>query len=307
MSLVGQGGMGAVYRARQRSLDRIVALKILPPEAGKDATFAERFSREARALARLSHPHIVTIHDFGQKDGLYFFVMEFVEGMNLRQLIRGSKLTPSQALAIVPQICEALGFAHEEGVVHRDIKPENILLDKKGKVKIADFGIAKLLGKERKDFTLTGPWQVVGTFHYMAPEQMDNPLAVDHRADIYSLGVVLYEMLTGELPIGRFQPPSQKVQVDVRLDEVVLHAMEREPARRYQHISDIKTEVESIAQSGTGAPARAIDSGAPLAFPPGSMPRFVMIAGSLILIFLVTAAGVGTLIYAILRMLGWIR
>src|SRR5262249_44198111 len=140
--------------------------------------------------------------------------------------------------------------------VHRDIKPENILLDKKGRVKIADFGIAKMLGRKPAEYTLTGPWQVVGTLHYMAPEQMEKPLTVDHRADIYSLGVVFYEMLTGELPLGRFVPPSQKVQVDIRLDEVVLHAMEREPERRYQHASDVKTDVESIA-SRTGAPLAA--------------------------------------------------
>src|SRR5262249_33439919 len=155
---------------------------------------------------------------------LYYLLMEFVDGVNLRQLIRTGKLPPQEALKIVPQVCEALQFAHDEGVVHRDIKPENILLDKKGRVKIADFGIAKMLGRKPAEYTLTGPWQVVGTLHYMAPEQMEKPLTVDHRADIYSLGVVFYEMLTGELPLGRFVPPSQKVQVDIRLDEVVLHA-----------------------------------------------------------------------------------
>jgi tRNA A-37 threonylcarbamoyl transferase component Bud32 len=245
LELLGQGGMGAVYKARQRGLDRLVALKILPPEAGRDPAFAERFTREARALAKLSHANIVGVHDFGQADGLFYFVMEYVDGVNLRQALQGGQLQPAEALRIVPQICAALQFAHEEGVVHRDIKPENILLDKKGRVKIADFGLAKLLGRPTSD-RLTATHQVMGTPHYMAPEQIERPQQVDHRADIYSLGVVFYEMLTGELPLGRFEPPSKRVRVDVRLDDVVLRALEREPERRYQTISHVKTEVEGI-------------------------------------------------------------
>ena len=155
--------------------------------------------------------------------------MEFVDGLTLRQLLNSGKLAPPAALAIVPQICEALQYAHDKGVVHRDIKPENILMDRGGQVKIADFGLAKLVGREAGDFSLTGVGQVMGTPHYMAPEQLEHPQEVDHRADIYSLGVVFYQMLTGELPIGRFAPPSKKVQVDVRLDEVVLRAWRRSP------------------------------------------------------------------------------
>src|SRR5262249_10626203 len=147
-----------------------------------------------------------------------------VDGVNLRHVLREGRLKPEEALKIVPQICEALQYAHEQGGVHRDIKPENILVDKRGPVKIADFGLAKLLGQKAAASGLTGSRQVMGTPHYMAPEQMERPLEVDHRADIYSLGVVFYEMLTGELPLGRFAPPSQRVEVDVRLDEVVLRA-----------------------------------------------------------------------------------
>ncbi len=255
VEMLGKGGMGAVYKARQPNLDRYVALKILLPEVGKDPAFAERFMREARALAKLNHPSIVAVYEFGEVDGLYYFVMEYVDGANLRQTLAASGLTPPEALAIVPQICDALQFAHDAGVVHRDIKPENILIDKQGRVKIADFGLAKLLALDREDssveqpFTLTGTHQVMGTPHYMAPEQMQGSSAVDHRADIYSLGVVFYEMLTGELPIGRFEPPSKKVQIDVRLDEVVLRSLESEPDRRYQHASEVKTEVESIADA----------------------------------------------------------
>ncbi len=252
IELIGKGGMGAVYKARQPALDRFVALKILPPGAAGDAGFAERFNREARALARLSHPHIVAVHDFGQLGGQPYLVMEFVDGANLRQVEQAGRLAPEQALQIVPQICEALQFAHNEGIVHRDIKPENILIDKKGRVKITDFGIAKILGTNSGKVSLTGAKDVVGTPHYMAPEQVEKPSMVDHRADIYSLGVVFYEMLTGELPLGKFAAPSKKVQVDVRLDEVVLRTLEKEPELRYQQASEVKTQVETIATSAPG-------------------------------------------------------
>ncbi len=254
LELLGRGGMGAVYKARQPALDRLVALKILPQTTRNDAAFAERFNREARALAKLSHPNIVAVYDFGQAQGLHYFIMEYVDGPNLRQIERANKLSTREALQIIPQICEALQFAHDEGVVHRDIKPENVLLDKKGRVKIADFGLAKLLGVERRDLKLTGAGDVMGTPHYMAPEQVEHPQEVDHRADIYSLGVVFYELLTGELPLGKFAPPSQKVSVDVRLDEIVLHTLEKEPSRRYQHASQVKSDVETIAVSSGRAP-----------------------------------------------------
>jgi serine/threonine protein kinase/tetratricopeptide (TPR) repeat protein len=257
LECLGRGGMGVVYKARQPRLNRLVALKILAREKQQDAQFTERFVREAQALARLNHPNIVTVHDFGEAGGHCYLVMEFVDGLNLRQLLQTGKMPPEQALTIVPKICEALQYAHNEGIVHRDIKPENILLDKSGRVKIADFGIAKMMGDETGQQTLTGTKDAVGTPHYMAPEQIEKPLTVDHRADIYSLGVVFYEMLTGELPLGKFQPPSKKVQIDVRLDEVVLHALEKEPERRYQQVSEVKTQLETIASTSapTAAPA----------------------------------------------------
>lgn len=244
LECLGRGGMGVVYRARQPQLNRIVALKILAPEREAELAFAERFTREAQALARLNHPNIVTVHDFGKVENLYYLLMEHVDGASLRTLLRGGRITPQQALAIVPKICEALQYAHDQGVVHRDIKPENVLLDRQGRVKIADFGIAKIMGAEQPSQTADN--QIVGTPHYMAPEQVETPATVDHRADIYSLGVVFYEMLTGELPIGKFTVPSQRVNVDVRLDEVVLRALEKEPERRYQHASEIKTDVEAV-------------------------------------------------------------
>ena len=268
VNLLGSGGMGAVYLARQKALDRLVALKILPPAVRQDPAFAERFTREAKVLAKLSHPNIVTLYEFGVADGLYYFLMEYVEGVNLRQLLNAGKLPPEEALAIVPPICDALQFAHDHGVVHRDIKPENILLGKNGQVKITDFGVAKIVGpatvSDASDISdlsdlsevsdksaqsapeVTQAGCVLGTPRYMAPEQREQPGTVDHRADIYSLGVVFYQMLTGELPGRRLEPPSRKVVVDVRLDAVVLRALERQPERRYQQASEVKTIVETI-------------------------------------------------------------
>lgn len=260
LELIGRGGMGAVYKARQKQLNRIVALKILPPGIGDQPSFAERFTREARALAALNHPGIVTLYEFGQTNGLFFFLMEYVDGVNLRELLNRGRISPREALAIVPQICDALQYAHDQGVVHRDIKPENILLDRKGRVKVADFGLARLMGLEGEtrsgndsppaSISLTEAGKVLGTPQYMAPEQKDRPTEVDHRADIYSLGVVLYQMLTGELPDKTIEPPSKKVILDVRLDEVVLRALEKEPAKRYQQASVLKTQVETIAAVG---------------------------------------------------------
>lgn len=252
--LIGSGGMGAVYKARQRELDRFVALKILPPGISDRPGFAERFTREAKTLAKIAHPGIVTIHDTGRVDGLYFLVMEYVDGLNLRQLIERGRVSPREALAIVPMICDALQYAHDAGIVHRDIKPENILLDRLGRVKVADFGLAKMVCADESDFPLgegaslylTGAGELMGTPQYMAPEQIERPGEVDHRADIYALGVVLYQMLTGEMPGREFEPPSHKVSVDVRLDEVVLRALDRDPELRYQNVSMVRESIEMI-------------------------------------------------------------
>ncbi|RYD61465.1 MAG: serine/threonine protein kinase, partial [Verrucomicrobiaceae bacterium] len=242
---LGRGGMGVVYKARQKSLNRLVAIKILAPERERDARFAERFAKEAEMLAKLSHPHIVTIHDFGETGGLYYLVMEFINGVNLRDLLRDGKMAPEQALAIVPPICEALQFAHDHGIVHRDIKPENILLDREGRVKIADFGIATIAGDAAER---------AGTPDYMAPEQSGGAKAIDHRADIYALGVVLYEMLTGERPTTIPVAPSRRVQIDVRLDEVVMKALEGQPERRYQTAADFRTVVETAVRANPPVP-----------------------------------------------------
>jgi len=301
LEILGQGGMGAVYKTRQRQLDRVVALKILPPAIGKGPAFAERFTREAKALAKLNHPGIVTLYEFGQADGLFFFLMEFVDGVNLRHLLEAGRLSPREALAIVPQICDALQYAHDQGIVHRDIKPENILLDRQGRVKVADFGLAKLVGTEGEpsaagvgvagSAVLTEAGKVMGTPQYMAPEQRQHPTEVDHRADVYSLGVVFYQMLTAELPGKPIKPPSRKVQVDVRLDEVVLRALEKEPERRYQQVSEVKTMVESISSSSSPVTGTLPSPARPA--PTRGRLRAALIVGVLVWLFV---AGTVTLI-----------
>jgi serine/threonine protein kinase len=249
LELIGRGGMGAVYRARQLALDRIVAIKLLPLEVSVDNDFAERFKREARTMARMNHPHIVSVFDFGTtSEGHLFFVMEYVEGTTLHHIIKTTGLKPPQALEIIVGVCEALAYAHVEGVVHRDIKPANVLVDVRGRVKVTDFGLARLNNStpEQLGYTMTGT--VLGTPDYMAPEQKRG-MRVDHRADIYSLGVMLYEMLCGQVPQGIFDPPSIRAGVDERVDQVVIRAMQQEPDRRYQNTAEMRHEVQTIRMS----------------------------------------------------------
>jgi serine/threonine protein kinase len=277
IELLGAGGMGAVYKAHQPQLDRTVALKILSHELAQDPAFVERFNREAKVLARLSHPNIVTVFDFGTAGPFCYLLMEYVDGVNLRQAMRTGGFTPAEALALVQDVCAALQFAHEEGILHRDIKPENILIDSKGRLKIADFGIAKLVGgSAASDVTLTLQGSILGSPHYMAPEQIETPGDVDQRADIYSLGVVLYEMLTGELPIGRFALPSEKAAMDARIDDIVLRTLAKEREARFQTAQEVSTRVDAVTQS-------------PVTVPPASTPlpvesgtaRFSLISGFL--------------------------
>ncbi|MEP6668339.1 MAG: protein kinase [Chthoniobacter sp.] len=246
VDVLGRGGMGAVYKAIQTALDRVVAIKLLPLEISIDRDFADRFVREARTMAKLNHPNIVSVFDFGTTtEGHLYFVMEFVEGTTLHHLIKSTGLKPNQALELIVSVCEALQYAHVEGVVHRDIKPANVLVDTKGRVKVADFGLARMDTPSSEQWGQTMTGMVLGTPDYMAPEQKSGS-RVDHRADIYSLGVMLYEMLCGQVPQGIFDPPSQRVTVDERIDQVVIRAMQQEPDRRYSNTGEMKSEVENI-------------------------------------------------------------
>ena len=247
ISLIGQGGMGSVYQIRQPELDRVAALKILSPSLGNHPAFAERFAREARVMGKLQHPHIVTIFESGESDGYFYLLMEYVDGVNLREAMKAGRFSPEQALAVVPEICDALQAAHSKGILHRDIKPENILLDREGRVKIVDFGIARLAGDSEQNFTLTMTGHALGSTAYMAPEQYEHPHQVDHRADIYSLGVVIYEMLTGELPLGRFPSPGERAAVNSRIDEIVLKTLEKERDLRQQSVTEVKTDFAEVS------------------------------------------------------------
>ncbi len=247
-SCLGRGGMGIVYRARQVRLDRDVAVKLMSPAASDDPEFARRFEREAKAMARLDHPGIVRVHDFGQAAGVYYLVMELVDGPNLRELIEPG-LSDAQASQIIGQLCDALAYAHEQGVVHRDIKPENVLIDRRGRVRVADFGLAKLQTEPAGGATRTR--RVLGTPQYMAPEQLRDPGSVDERCDIFAIGVVFYEMLTGQLPVGRFPAPSELGRGDAQLDEIVLRALESNRERRYQAARELQTALTERTEATT--------------------------------------------------------
>jgi tRNA A-37 threonylcarbamoyl transferase component Bud32 len=251
LDLLGRGGMGVVYRARQTKLDRLVALKLIRPDSFARAEFARRFTREARAMAHLNHPNIVMIHDFGAVDGLYYLIMELVEGDDLRKRLDRGPWGPEEALGVSLQVCDALQYAHEHGVVHRDIKPENVLIDPAGRVKLADFGLAKLIEPEDGGATsgVTASRQVVGTPRYMAPEQIENPRAVDHRADIHAVGLVLYEMMTGDVPFGRYELLSERVGTDEALDAIVGTCLARDPAERYQTVDALRGELAEFAEN----------------------------------------------------------
>jgi serine/threonine protein kinase len=247
--LVGRGGMGAVYKGLQLSLDRAVAIKLLPPAIERqDLAFAERFKNEARLMGRMNHPAIVSVYDFGRTtDGQLYFVMEYVDGTDVQRMIaREGKLPQEHALAITAHLCDALGYAHKQGIVHRDIKPSNVLIDIEGRVKVADFGLAKLSDKaQNSGLTQTG--MTMGTPDYVAPEALMLGSDVDGRADIYAVGVMLYQMLTGDIPRGMFKMPSQKFQsIDPRFDAIIRRALEHDREERYQSSHELRQALDVI-------------------------------------------------------------
>ncbi len=249
LELIGAGGMGAVYKARQITLDRLVAIKVMPPYAddGSGAKFVERFINEARVMAKLMHVCIVSVYDFGQmSDGHLYLAMEYVEGSDVQDLIdhRG-KLKPAEALAITAQVCDALQYAHSRGVTHRDIKPANVLISREGYIKVVDFGLAKAahLG------TIDHPEVTMGTPAFMAPEVLHSEERVDGRSDLFSVGAMLYNMLTGKQPEGTFWPASQIALCDPRFDRIIKRAMEADPKKRYQQANEIRRDLDEIAST----------------------------------------------------------
>jgi serine/threonine protein kinase len=244
-SFLGQGGMGAVYKGLQMPLKRPVAIKILQKkqQGGEEDEFAfeERFKREAYAMAALTHPNIVQVYDCGDAGENFLFIsMELVDGGDLSDAIKAGTVTPEVALKLIPQICDGLQAAHERGIVHRDIKPANIFLTAGGvRAKVADFGLAKKFDAKNTMLTKTGLG--MGTPDYAAPEQYEGVSDIDHRADIYAFGVMMYQMLTGRLPRGVYKMPSKIVPgLDPRIDEVVARAMANEREERWQSTVEIK-------------------------------------------------------------------
>ncbi|MDP1590931.1 MAG: protein kinase, partial [Prosthecobacter sp.] len=246
--LLGRGGMGAVYRGVQTNLDRPVAIKILPPGVEKeDPSFAERFKSEARLMAKLSHPAVVGVYDFGTNAaGQLYFAMEYVDGSDVSQMIAAQgKLPPEHALAITAHVCDALQAAHELGIVHRDIKPANVLLNMKGQVKVADFGLAKVEDPGQHGLTKTG--YAMGTPDFVAPEALMLGTAIDGRADLYAVGVMLYQMLTGNVPRGAFRPASVLVPgIDPRFDAIIMKAMQHDRSDRHQSAAELRRELDVI-------------------------------------------------------------
>jgi len=242
--LLGVGGMGSVYLVEHPVLRRRVALKVLRPDRSEAQGFSERFAREARLLAALQHPNVLTLLEFGtatdpqQLTRLHWHTTEYIDGQNLRSLLGAGPVAPSQVNDIMQQIFAGLQHAHAQGIVHRDLKPDNLLLDRTGVVKIADFGLARSMNPENASLYFTQTRQVTGTPQYMAPEQLTGKSETDVRTDVYSLAVLCYELLTGELPLGRFAPPSAKAPISAQIDSVLLKAMSSNPADRFQSVSE---------------------------------------------------------------------
>jgi formylglycine-generating enzyme required for sulfatase activity/serine/threonine protein kinase len=273
--MLGRGGMGAVYKGRQIALDRPVAIKILSNLLDEaDASFAERFKNEARAMGKLMHPGVVAVFDFGETaDGLLYIVMEFVEGTDVsRMLARQKRLPPEHAMAITAHVLDALAYAHARGIIHRDIKPANVMVGYDGVVKVADFGLAKMTSVEGQS-GLTQSGTAMGTLHYMAPESLMLGTSVDHRADIYAVGVMLYQMLTGKLPQGMFELPSLQVPgLDPRYDGIIAKALRDDRELRYQTAMEMRQDLDAILTQPV-ARVEAEATHAPAALPTTARPR----------------------------------
>lgn len=257
---IGEGGMGIVYKARCTLLNRFVAVKILKSELNNYDNFITRFKREAHSIASLSHPNIVNIYDVGSEDNINFIVMEYINGKTLKQMIKESvRFTPLKALDIALQIAKALECAHKNNIIHRDIKPDNILITDNNIAKLTDFGIAKVTDS----ITITTPNKIIGSIHYLSPEQAKGTL-VDLRTDIYSLGVVMYEMVTGQVPYNAEIPisiavmhiqepiiPPKEIITDIpeNMNQVILKSLEKEPSNRFQIAKELADILNAIKEN----------------------------------------------------------
>lgn len=237
---IGQGGMGTVFRARHLELQRDVAVKILHPSLALREEFTRRFHQESRVLAALDHPNIVRIHDSGAQGDLLYLSMEFVDGGSFRRRLREGRIPVDQIRRQFGLLLDAVDHAHGRGILHRDLKPDNLMLTRDGLLKVADFGLAKIAGPDRSPFGSTATGVAMGTPYYMAPEVLDNAKSFDVRSDIYSLGVILHELLTGRAPAGALTAPSRDGAESDAFDAVVLKALDRLPDRRFQTIDEFR-------------------------------------------------------------------
>src|SRR4029453_17515444 len=295
-SKLGEGGMGVVYKVRDTRLERSVAIKGLPPEKVADPGRKQRFIQEARAASALNHPNIITIHDINSESGVDFMVMEYVEGQTLSELIPSKGMRAAQALKYAVQMADALAKAHTAGIVHRDLKPSNVMIPEEGRVKILDFGIAKLTEAAESSpdaptvtaRQLTEEGAVVGTTAYMSPEQAEGS-RLDGRSDVFSFGSVLYEMVTGQRPFGGNsrlsvlskilnedpKPPSQQTPaIPPELDKIVLRCLRKDPARRYQTMADLKVALEDVDEESVGYRAAKAPEGSSLQAAPVPAPSW---------------------------------
>ena len=296
--LIAAGGMGAVYCAVQKSLERTVALKILPLELSKDVAFCEGFAAEAKAMARLNHPNLIGVYDFGEMNGMLFIIMEFVPGKSIFHSAHGQAIDQNEVIRLISDICDGLTHAHENGIIHRDIKPSNILLDLNAQPKIGDFGLARPI--ERK---IQEGEEIFGTPHYTAPEVVNAPHLVDHRADIFSVGVMLHELLTGRLPADDPRSASSIVRCDPRLDAIIKRATHISPAARYANVVDMTADLQAITATPASAQPnqpnqsnRIMSAGAPR--PVGSRRNYKSArpqksSGASIVLLLLVAAAAG--------------
>lgn len=254
LSYIGHGGMGTFYKARHPRLDRLVAIKILLIDPNSDSSFIEGFKREARAMAGLSHRNIIGIYDFGETDSALYLIMEYVQGDILERLIESRGFGLQEVVNILMQVCDALDHSHKQGVIHRDLRMGNTMLNISKEIKVGDFGLARLIGEELFRRNLTAENRAMGTMDYVAPEQYTPGMAFDLRADIFSLGLMLYKLATRTLPRGAFVPPSHFVpDLDPRVDEIVIRCMQRDPENRYQTVVDVRTQLDSLRPHPEGS------------------------------------------------------
>jgi hypothetical protein len=282
--LIATGGMGAVYHAVQKSLDRAVAIKILPRELTGDESFRDSFETEAKAMARLNHPNLIGVYDFGEIEGMLYIIMEYVPGNSLFHSAHGTAIDPAEVVRLVSGICQGLAHAHQHGILHRDIKPSNILLDFNAEPKIGDFGLARPI--ERK--TQAGE-EIFGTPHYTAPEVIHSPFTVDHRADIFSVGVLLHELLTGRLPADDPRSPSLIAHCDPRFDVIVRRATDPSPEHRYHSALEMVRELQTISTTPGPRILRTLPV-SPATVPAGGKPHRKRKSSAALAVFLILAA-----------------